>query len=271
MKKNFYVALISIILIVIVLVVINSLVGKKKSASKGASSPSLLVLYNDAKELESKKAYLDAQALYIDLLEKSQDEKFAQKVQKDLMELDMKILFSPTITEDSILYTVEKNDTLGKIAKKFDTTVELIMKSNGLNNDIIRIGEKLKISTARYSAVVDLSQNILTLKTNEDVLKTYQVSTGMDNLTPLGTFKVISKLKDPVWYKTGAVIQSGSPENILGSRWIGISKSGYGIHGTNQPETIGEHITAGCVRMREPDVQELYAILPLGTEITIID
>jgi lipoprotein-anchoring transpeptidase ErfK/SrfK len=97
------------------------------------------------------------------------------------------------------------------------------------------------------------------------------VATGINGSTPIGAFKIINKLKNPVWYKAGAVVPSGSPENILGSRWMGISLPGYGIHGTTEPETIGKHITAGCIRMEEPHIRELYAVLPIGTEVTIID
>lgn len=271
MKRNFYWVLASIILIPIMALTISSLVRRNDSGAKDADIPSSLALYNEAKELESKEALLEAQARYKDILDRSEDEELNQKVQKDLMKLNMKILFSPIITEESKLYTVEKGDTLGKIARQFNTTVGLIMKSNNLDSDIIRIGQRLKISTAAYSVIVDHSQNILTLKSDENVLKTYTVSTGINNSTPIGIFKIINKLKDPVWYRTGAIVPSGSPENILGSRWMGISIAGYGIHGTTQPESIGKHITAGCIRMREPDVQELYAILPIGTEVTIVD
>ena len=58
---------------------------------------------------------------------------------------------------------------------------------------------------------------------------------------------------------------------LLGSRWLGFNMPGYGIHGTIEPETIGKQVTAGCVRMRNSDVEELYDILPLGTEVSIVD
>jgi len=272
MKKRFYVILVSVVLIAVVSLLINSLVNKNENPiSKKTAPPPLLTLYNEAKELESKGAYKDAKALYKDLIETSQDEGLTQKAQKDLMKLNTKILFSPAETKDSVIYVVKKGDTLSGIAKKYNTTVGLIMKSNNLETDFINIGKRLKISTAKYSVVVDRSQNVLTLKSDEDVLKTYKVSSGMNNSTPVGMFKIVNKLKDPVWYKAGAIVSSGSPENILGSRWMGISVTGYGIHGTTEPETIGQHITAGCIRMKEPDVQELYAILPVGTEVTILD
>ncbi|MCX5679981.1 MAG: L,D-transpeptidase [Candidatus Omnitrophica bacterium] len=58
---------------------------------------------------------------------------------------------------------------------------------------------------------------------------------------------------------------------MLGSRWLGISKPSYGIHGTTQPESIGQSVTEGCVRMRNEEVKELYILVPEGTEVVITD
>ncbi|MDD2679723.1 MAG: L,D-transpeptidase, partial [Candidatus Omnitrophica bacterium] len=105
----------------------------------------------------------------------------------------------------------------------------------------------------------------------EEIIKTYIVSTGKDNSTPVGNFKITSKLINPVWFKTGAVVPAGSPENILGTRWMGLNMPSYGIHGTTDPQSLGKPVTQGCVRMANSDVEELYAIIPIGTEVTIVD
>jgi lipoprotein-anchoring transpeptidase ErfK/SrfK len=118
---------------------------------------------------------------------------------------------------------------------------------------------------------VDKSQNLLFLKRNGEVVKTYVVSTGKDNSTPIGTFKIVNKLENPTWYKAGAVIPPDSPDNILGSRWLGFDLKGYGIHGTTEPNNLGEQVTLGCVRMKNQEVEELFDIVPLGTEVIIID
>ena len=67
------------------------------------------------------------------------------------------------------------------------------------------------------------------------------------------------------------MIPPESPDNALGSRWLGFDIKGYGIHGTLQPDKIGQQVTAGCVRMRNADVEELYRILPYATEVVITD
>lgn len=193
-------------------------------------------------------------------------------LEQAMEELNIKILFSPLITPDSFSYTVEPGDSLYKIAKEYHTTVDLIKKSNLLADDSIRPGMSLKISKAVYSIVVDISENHLKLYSDQELLKTYPVATGRKgHKTPAGTFTIVNKLIDPTWYKAGAVVPPESPDNILGTRWLGFSLATYGIHGTTLPETIGTHVSEGCIRMMNHDVEELYAIVPLNTTVTVTE
>jgi LysM repeat protein len=191
--------------------------------------------------------------------------------QKKVQELNLKLLFSSAITPESIEYEIKAGDSLDKIARDHRTTVELIKKSNGLTSDNIFPGKKIKVWVAPFSIVVDKSQNTLLLKTGDTIFKSYVVATGSKNSTPVGTFKVIEKIPNPPWYKPGQVIPAGSPENILGTRWLGLTKEGYGIHGTTDPKSLGTQVTAGCIRMANQDVEELYGIVPVGVEVTIVD
>lgn len=194
-------------------------------------------------------------------------------IQKRLTALNMDILFSPIPTETSELYIVKPGDSLSKIAKSYSTTVELIKKANGLKSDIIRPDMKLKVQKVPFSIIVDKSQSRLTLISGNEVIKTYPVSTGKNNSTPAGTFKIKNKIIDPVWYSAKAIVPPDSPENVLGSRWMGITtpEPGYGIHGTIDPKSIGYQCTEGCVRMYNSDAEELFDVIPLRTEVTIID
>jgi lipoprotein-anchoring transpeptidase ErfK/SrfK len=186
--------------------------------------------------------------------------------------VNMEVMKSRLKTADSIEYAVVKGDTLYGIARKFNTTVELIKKMNDLRTDILQIGQKLKISTARFSIRVDKAKNILELMKDGEIFKTYTVATGKDNSTPVGVFKVTDKMIEPVWTKPGVgMVMPGDESYELGARWIPISLQGYGIHGTNDETSIGSQVTAGCVRMYNSDVIELYDIIPVGTEVEIID
>ncbi|MBI3321107.1 MAG: L,D-transpeptidase [Candidatus Omnitrophica bacterium] len=135
----------------------------------------------------------------------------------------------------------------------------------------MRPQQKLKVPKGHFSIVVDKSQNQLLLTEDNQFVKNYSVATGKENSTPAGTFKIVTKIPNPVWYKQGAVVPPESPENILGTRWLGIDKPGYGIHGSIDPEAIGKQVTAGCVRMRNHDVEELFDIVPVGTDVTVVD
>ena len=273
MKKS----VIYIIAAIVALIIMTFMLVSKKSQVTVKSVPLTQTvgtashLYKKADRLAKEGKPLKAREAYKQLLAEHPESKLVKKSKAELDKLNIGILFSPIPTEDSIFYEVKAGDTLNKIAKNFGTTVALVMKSNNLKNSLIKPGMKLKISKARYGILVDKSQNTLIVKSDGEVLKTYTVSTGADNSTPVGTYKIKNKLVDPVWYKAGAVAPSGSPENILGTRWMGFTIPDYGIHGTTDESTIGKHITAGCVRMRNIDVEELYSIVPIGTEVTIID
>ena len=193
-------------------------------------------------------------------------------VKADIEKLDMDILFSPAITEDSIEYEVRPGESLYIIANKFNTTVPLIKKINRLESNTIRVGQKLKINVATFSILVDKSENTLVLKKDGELFKTYKISTGKDNCTPIGKFKIEEKEVKPPWYRPdGKLVQPDSPEYELGERWMGLSLAGYGIHGTNDESTIGGQVTMGCVRMHNRDVIELFDIVPSGTEVEIVE
>lgn len=228
-------------------------------------------LLTQARDFEAKTNLVEAKQIYQKLVNDFSNSSEVINWQKRIEELNIKLLFSPTITPHSILYEIRPADTLVKIAKEFNTTPELIKRSNNLPDDKIFPGRKIKAWTAPFSILVDKSQNILILKTDEEVVKTYTVSTGMNNSTPVGTFKIINKLVNPTWFKAGTVIPASSPENILGSRWLGFNMPEYGIHGTTNPQSLGKQATQGCVRMSNSDVEELYDIVPVGAEVTIVD
>lgn len=228
-------------------------------------------LYQEAVTLKDKGDLVKAKEVYRQILTEHSDYEKIEAVQSDLENVNMRLVFSNIPTAQSVVHEVAAGDTLGKIAKQYATTVDLIKINNNLRGDTIRLGQKLRIWTGKFNVYVDKSQNVLMLKDGEEVLKIYHVSTGANNSTPVGTFKVTSKLIDPVWFNKGVVVPPDSPQNVLGSRWLGFDIPGYGIHGTIEPDTIGQQVTAGCVRMLNRDVEELYSLLPMGTEVVIVD
>ena len=182
-----------------------------------------------------------------------------------------KALFSKEVASDSIAYTVKPGDSLYVLAQKNHTTVDFIKKINDLKGDSIYPKMKLKIHTAPFSIQIDKSRNSMILYSNDEAVKKYSVATGKKNCTPVGEFKITDKLVHPTWFKTGAILPPGSPENALGTRWMGFDKPGYGIHGTIEPKSIGTQASEGCIRMLNEEVEELYSVVPVGTKVTIQD
>jgi lipoprotein-anchoring transpeptidase ErfK/SrfK len=229
--------------------------------SSGLSSIQEAKQFISAGDFKSAKGILDPQ---VGLLTGS-DRDAALDV---LAEANFKLLQAgelPGLSE----YVVKPGDSLYVIAKKYKTTPGMIQQLNQMKNTVIRPDQKLKILSAPYSIKVSKAKNRLELYIGSDAIRTYSVSTGTNNSTPVGTFTITTKLENPTWYKTGAVVPAGNKENILGTRWLGFSLIGYGIHGTTQPELIGTQATAGCIRMKNQDVEELYGMVPSGTSVTI--
>jgi lipoprotein-anchoring transpeptidase ErfK/SrfK len=265
MKRMLIIVLIGIIILTGLLV--TAIFVKKVKEGKISPQPFL----KEAQDALLRGDYKEARKLYKKAQEDIDDVNKLKEVQRSIEEANLKIIFSPIIDECSIKYVVKPADVLAKIAKEFNTTVDLIKRANNLISDVIRPGQELKINTCKFSIIIDKSQNLLFLKVADEIVKTYVVATGKNNSTPVGSFKIVNKLPNPTWFKTGAVIPSDSSENILGSRWMGFDLKGYGIHGTTEPQNLGRQVTMGCVRMKNEEVEELYDIVPIGTEVTIID
>jgi lipoprotein-anchoring transpeptidase ErfK/SrfK len=189
-----------------------------------------------------------------------------------LGEINTLILFSPAPAPEKVDYTVVTGDSLGKLAKQFSTTMELIKKSNNLTRDVIRLGDRLRIYQPHFAVTISKSANVLTLTDNGKFFKRYRVGTGQFSKTPVGEFKITSRIANPEWHRPdGKMIAYGNPENILGTHWLGLDVQGYGLHGTWDTNSIGKAATAGCIRLRNDDISELYTILPVGTPVTIRD
>ncbi len=186
-----------------------------------------------------------------------------------LGDINLELLLTPAPAPEKIEYQVVPGDSLSKIAQTHHTTVALIKKSNHLSTDLIRVDQRLRIFTGSFSLTVSKKDNTLTLMNQGKFFKRYRVGTGEYSKTPVGQFKITSRISEPTWYRGDRDIPYGDQENILGTHWLGLDIPGYGIHGTWDDTLIGKQATAGCVRLRNADIEELYTILPLGTPVTI--
>ena len=119
--------------------------------------------------------------------------------------------------------------------------------------------------------VVSIPHRKLALIEDGQVKKVYPVAVGTQHSpTPAGNFAVKTRLVEPTYYHPGKVIPAGT-DNPLGTRWIGLSTKGYGIHGTNVESSVGKAASHGCIRMHRSDIEELFAQVEIGDEVEIRD
>jgi lipoprotein-anchoring transpeptidase ErfK/SrfK len=193
----------------------------------------------------------------------------AADAEKTLGAINIQIVMTPVPAPEKVDYTILAGDSLDKIARKFNTTVDLLQKSHHLTSSIIRPGDRLRIYQAKFSVVVDKEKNTLTLFDDGKLFKVYRVGTGQYGLTPVGDFKIVDRIPHPAWFKDGKVIPYGDTNNVLGTHWLKLNIPGYGIHGTWEPDSIGKQSSAGCVRLLNEEVEELFVLLPYNTPVTI--
>lgn len=223
--------------------------------------------YQQALGLETEGKLAEARAL---LQPMADDGQAPDKVLDLLGQIDTKILFTAAPAPEKTDYTVVVGDALGKLAQKFGTTIDLIKKSNNLTRDMIRVGDRLRIYQGHFAVAVSKTANELRLTDNGKFFKRYRVGTGEYSKTPIGEFKIATRIANPPWWRAdGKTIPYGDPENILGTHWLGLNVTGYGIHGTWDTRSIGKQATAGCIRLLNDDIAELYTILPVGTTVVI--
>jgi lipoprotein-anchoring transpeptidase ErfK/SrfK len=128
------------------------------------------------------------------------------------------------------------------------------------------------VATAAHqrTIVVSLEDHKLALVEDGHVVKVYTVAVGKPSTpSPVGTFTIERRVMNPTYSHDGRVVAPG-PNNPVGTRWMGLSIHGYGIHGTNAPSSIGKAASHGCIRMGRADLEELYAQVQVGDTVELI-
>jgi lipoprotein-anchoring transpeptidase ErfK/SrfK len=117
--------------------------------------------------------------------------------------------------------------------------------------------------------VISVADRKLVVVDSASVIAKFSIAVGATaSPSPTGEFRIINRVSNPTYYHPGTVIPSGK-DNPLGTRWIGLSLKGYGIHGTNAPRSIGCAASHGCIRLRNRDIERLFALLHVGDRVEI--
>jgi lipoprotein-anchoring transpeptidase ErfK/SrfK len=167
-------------------------------------------------------------------------------------------------------YEVQPGERLEDIGEKYSVPWELLAKINGIDDPAaLRPGERLKVIRGPFQAVVSLESRELTILTNGgSYAGRFKIGIGSEHPPQEGTFAVSEKVANPVYYGRDRAIGAEDPANPLGERWIGLGKN-LGIHGTNNPESIGRNDLAGSISLSQRDIEDVYDILSLGSRVTI--
>jgi lipoprotein-anchoring transpeptidase ErfK/SrfK len=118
--------------------------------------------------------------------------------------------------------------------------------------------------------VVSIPDRKLALIENGRVVKLYDVAVGAPvSPSPTGEFQIVQRLENPTYYKPGDVIGPGVG-NPLGTRWMGLNVKGFGIHGTDRPDSVGHNASHGCIRLRNRDIEDLFRRVKVGDRVSLI-
>lgn len=165
-------------------------------------------------------------------------------------------------------YEVQPGDLLVKIAPRYHVSPEYLAALNRIDPKKIRPGQKLKVINGPFAAFVDLSDFRLTIHAHGYFVKQFPIGIGKDNSTPIGTFHVKERLRNPTYYGPDGVVAADDPTNPLGECWIDLGDS-YGIHGTIDPASIGKAESRGCIRLNADDIEQVFDYLTAGSEVVI--
>jgi lipoprotein-anchoring transpeptidase ErfK/SrfK len=121
----------------------------------------------------------------------------------------------------------------------------------------------------RRQVLVSLPDRQLAVLENGKLLRRFPVAVGAAaSPSPKGRFGIVSRISNPTYYHPGTVIPAGN-DNPIGPRWLGLNQKGYGIHGTNQPGSVGHATSHGCIRFRNRDVVALFDMVRVGDTVEI--
>ncbi len=193
----------------------------------------------------------------------------------DRKPVDARLLFrnfKPVVTQSATGRRVNVAATVNLVADQLEhgTRATITLPSTILE-------PKVAETTVGPVVVIRRASNLLTLYNGMKPVRQFAVATGQTVYpTPLGRFQIIVKWKNPWWYPPASPWAKGEkptppgPGNPLGTRWMGISSPGVGIHGTPQDGSIGYSLSHGCVRMHIPQAEWLFDHVEVGTPVYIV-
>jgi len=130
--------------------------------------------------------------------------------------------------------------------------------------------ERPAVAQPARRIVVSIPDRKLALLEDGQIVKVYDVAVGSPTSpSPTGEFQIVRRLENPGYYHPGVIVPPGK-SNPLGTRWVGLNVKGLGIHGTNRPASVGGDASHGCIRLRNRDMEDLFARVRVGDRVSLI-
>jgi lipoprotein-anchoring transpeptidase ErfK/SrfK len=173
-------------------------------------------------------------------------------------------------------------DRPGLTVNRLALTQTIVARLRATSRVPVRIRHSSPAASIRRSAfrsviVIRRGSNRLLLYNYSRLRRPFRVATGQTVYpTPLGRFRIEVKWRNPWWYPPNSRWARGQkpippgPDNPLGTRWMGLSSPGVGIHGTPNPASIGYSVSHGCIRMYISDAEWLFNTVDIGTTVFIV-
>lgn len=215
------------------------------------------------------------------------DEELSDADRAEFVELGIKmnkqILQYQPDGQDVLVYEIRQGDSLEGIARKHKklrgVKGSIMLVNNYKENQILKVGRRVRVARGTWSLVVDKSLFQLYICYEGVPFKAYSIAIGTDEKTPAGVFEVGTKNPKPAWWPPADLglagpVPYGDAQNPLGEYWIGLDHDffhGLGIHGTNDPGSIGSKTSNGCVRMLNHEVMHVAAISYRGMKAAFVE
>ena len=233
---------------------------------------------------EEPERVIDARTKLTEAFRMPLNKKQRAYVKEQLTDLADKWLFGKTIYPDDKLcgsYKVKSGDLLSTIAKKYKVPWEILLGINKISRpEVLRAGDTIKVVNGPFHVRVDRSSFTMDLYLQDKTfVRSFRIGLGKPGHdTPTGLWRVrsagVGKLIQPPWVDPDShkMYYAEDPDYPLGSRWIGLDglegnakgRTGFGIHGTKDPEQIGKADSRGCIRMYNGQLKLVYDLLEEG-------
>ncbi len=180
----------------------------------------------------------------------------------------------PRIVQDLAGTTLDQGTLLQRVVHSLNANVRLPIALHAKT-----VAAKVTASSIGPVILINRATNRLTLfHSDNTVWRVFPVATGQAIYpTPAGKFSIVVKWVNPTWYPptqdawaAGLSPVPPGPNNPLGTRWMGLSAPGVGIHGTDEPGSIGWNASHGCIRMQVVDSEWLFTKVRVGTTVFIV-